>query len=153
MIIAVNKIDIYRVRYHCSTQVLFWWLFPSLLRNAGNKHRNNPRVSAETVRHSSTYIIIYMLYVTVCVGQSHGWWWCSFRMDSGTGRISNQTSWHSWSCWEPIRPSLSNICMFAGRMKSFLFRDDLRWLENSTLVRATICPILKNGLHVMIIGG
>ena len=35
------------------TRVLFWCLFPSLLRNSGNKHQNNPLVSAETVRHSS----------------------------------------------------------------------------------------------------
>ena len=39
------------------TRVLFWTLFPSLLCNAGNKHQNNPLVSAETVRHSSTYIL------------------------------------------------------------------------------------------------
>ena len=26
--------------------VLFWCLFPSLLRNSGNKHQNNPLVSA-----------------------------------------------------------------------------------------------------------
>ena len=34
-------------------------LFLCLLRNSGNKHKNNPLVSAETVRHSSTYIIFY----------------------------------------------------------------------------------------------
>ena len=44
------------------TRELFWYLFPSLLRNSGNKHQNNPLVSAETVRHSSTYIILYVLY-------------------------------------------------------------------------------------------
>ena len=43
------------------TRVLFWCLFPSLLRNSGNKHQNNPLVSAETIRHSSTYIILYKL--------------------------------------------------------------------------------------------
>ena len=42
------------------TQVLFLCLFPSLLRNLGNKHKNNTLVSAETVRHSSTYIILYI---------------------------------------------------------------------------------------------
>ena len=41
------------------TEVLFWYLFPSLLRNSGNKHQNNPLVNAETIRHSSTYIILY----------------------------------------------------------------------------------------------
>ena len=44
------------------TQVLFWCLFPLLLRNSGNKHQNNPLVSAETVRHSSTSIILYLLF-------------------------------------------------------------------------------------------
>ena len=43
------------------TRVLFWCLFPSLLRNSGNKHQNNPLVMAETVRHSSTYTIPYIL--------------------------------------------------------------------------------------------
>ena len=43
------------------TRVLFWCLFLSLLRNSGNKHPNIPLVSAETVRQSSTYIILYAL--------------------------------------------------------------------------------------------
>ena len=43
------------------TRVLFWYLFlPSLLRNSENKHQNNPLVSAETILHSSTYIILYV---------------------------------------------------------------------------------------------
>ena len=29
--------------------------------SSGNKHKNNPLVSAETVGHSSTYIILYVL--------------------------------------------------------------------------------------------
>ena len=41
------------------TGALLWYLFPLLLRNSGNKHQNNPLVNAETVRHSSTYIIFY----------------------------------------------------------------------------------------------
>ena len=41
------------------TGVLFLCLFPSLFRNSGNKHKNNPLVSAETVCHSTTYIILY----------------------------------------------------------------------------------------------
>ena len=45
------------------TRVLFWCLFPSLLHNSGNKHQNNPLVSAWTVRHVSTYIILYLLMV------------------------------------------------------------------------------------------
>ena len=46
------------------TRVLFCYLFPPLLRNSGNKHQNNPLVSAQTVRHSSTYIIFYISYWT-----------------------------------------------------------------------------------------
>ena len=42
------------------TRVLFLCLFPSLLRNSGNKHKNYPFVSTETVRHLSTYIILYV---------------------------------------------------------------------------------------------
>ena len=42
------------------TRVLFRYIVPSLRRNSGNKHQNNPLVSAETVRHSSTYIIVYI---------------------------------------------------------------------------------------------
>ena len=47
------------------TRVLFWYLFPSLLRNSGNKHQNNPLVSAETIRRSSTYIILYLFFYHV----------------------------------------------------------------------------------------
>ena len=43
------------------TRVLFWYLFPELVRNSGNKNQNNPLVSAETVRHSSAYIILYIV--------------------------------------------------------------------------------------------
>ena len=39
---------------------LFWWLFPELRSNEGNKYQNNTRVSAETVRHESTYIILFL---------------------------------------------------------------------------------------------
>ena len=47
------------------TQVLFWCLFPSLLRNSGDKHQKNPLVGVETVRHSSTYIILYIFYTPI----------------------------------------------------------------------------------------
>ena len=42
------------------TRGLFWCLFPVLRSNAGNKYQNNTRVSAETVRHESTYIIVFL---------------------------------------------------------------------------------------------
>ena len=49
------------------TRVLFLCLFPSLLHNSGNKHENNPLVSAETVRYSSTYIILYVDMSMACI--------------------------------------------------------------------------------------
>ena len=43
-----------------SLECYFCVLFPSLLHKSGNKHQNNPLVSVETVRHSSSYIILYI---------------------------------------------------------------------------------------------
>ena len=40
---------------------LFWRFSPELRRNDGNKYKNNTRVSAETVRHESTYIILFLI--------------------------------------------------------------------------------------------
>ena len=40
-------------------RVLLWCLFSLLLRNSGNRHQNNPLVTTETTRHSSTCIILY----------------------------------------------------------------------------------------------
>ena len=34
--------------------------FPGLRNSEGNKHQNNTRVSAETVRHESTHIILFL---------------------------------------------------------------------------------------------
>ena len=42
------------------TRGLFWCLFPELRSTQGNKNQNNPRVIAETVRHESTYIILFL---------------------------------------------------------------------------------------------
>ena len=42
------------------TRGLFWCLFPELRSNEGNKHQNNAQVSTETVRHESTYIILFL---------------------------------------------------------------------------------------------
>ena len=42
------------------TRGLFWCLFPEVRSNEGNKHQNSTRVSAETVRHESTYIILFL---------------------------------------------------------------------------------------------
>ena len=48
------------------TRVLFWYLFPELRSNSGNKHQNIPLGSAEAVRHSSTYIILYLFPEQSC---------------------------------------------------------------------------------------
>ena len=42
------------------TRGSFWCLFPELQGNEGNKHQNDTRVSTETVRHESTYIILFL---------------------------------------------------------------------------------------------
>ena len=44
------------------TRGLFCCLFPDLLSKEGNKHQTNTRVSAETVRYESTYIIFNFLH-------------------------------------------------------------------------------------------
>ena len=42
------------------TSGLFLSLLPELRSNDGNKHKNNTRVSAETIRHESTDIILFL---------------------------------------------------------------------------------------------
>ena len=42
------------------TRGLFWCLFPELRSDEGNEYQNNIRASAETVRHESTYIILFL---------------------------------------------------------------------------------------------
>ena len=44
------------------TRGLFLCLFPELRSKEGNKHKNNTRVGAETVRHESTYIILFLTW-------------------------------------------------------------------------------------------
>ena len=43
------------------TRGLFWCLFPDLRINEGNKHQNDIQASAETARHESTYIILFLI--------------------------------------------------------------------------------------------
>ena len=50
------------------TRVFFLYL---LLSNSGNKHKNNLLVSAETVRHSSAYIILYISIISEMGPRSH----------------------------------------------------------------------------------
>ena len=44
------------------TRGLFWCLFPELRNNEENNTKNNTRVSAETVRHESTYVILFQTW-------------------------------------------------------------------------------------------
>ena len=43
-----------------SREGYFWCLFPELQSNLGNKHQNNTRLSAETVRNESTCNILFL---------------------------------------------------------------------------------------------
>ena len=49
------------------TRVLLRCLSPSLPHNSGNKHQNNPLVSVQTVRHSSSYSILYIYLMSPLV--------------------------------------------------------------------------------------
>ena len=55
-----NNVYTLVINCFCPHRVLFWYSFPSLLRNSGNKNQNNPLMSVETVRHQSTYIILFL---------------------------------------------------------------------------------------------
>ena len=46
-------------------RVLFWCLFPLLLRNLRNKHQNNPLLSTKTGHDLSLYVILYLLHYTI----------------------------------------------------------------------------------------
>ena len=56
------------------TRVLFRYLSPPLLGNLENKHQNDPLVSIETVRHLSTYIILYIYWETCRVFSVYQMW-------------------------------------------------------------------------------
>ena len=43
-------------------RVLFWYLFPSLLRNSGNKHQNNPLSTLK--RFVTRVLTLFSIYVT-----------------------------------------------------------------------------------------
>ena len=82
------------------TWVLFQCLFPSLLHSSGNKHQNNPLFRAETIFHSSTYIIFYTLtdISRPWANNASGTWpiWCIVIVmtlssrDMGEGNIAAQ---------------------------------------------------------------
>ena len=62
-----NRQDTYRMLYVLEWRTvsalmrrLFWCLFPELRSNEWNKRQYNTGVSAETARHESTYIILFL---------------------------------------------------------------------------------------------
>ena len=65
--IRVISYGTYRIMYILAwrtvdalTRGLYCCLFPELRSNEENKHKNNTRVSAWTVRHKRTYIILFL---------------------------------------------------------------------------------------------
>ena len=124
------------------TRVLFWCLFPELLHNLGNKHQNNPLVSAETVRHSSTCIVIYIyIYVwpsdaTVIIGSSDGLWvvwchdiaWIPWFIMNWTPRTNSHEIWkkyngfHSIKCmWKCCLQNISHFVLVSICQLRFLW--------------------------------
>ena len=59
-----NKIVYSRGELFLRTPECYLCLIPSF-RNAENEHKNNPLVSAEAVRHSSTLVILY-IFIDLC---------------------------------------------------------------------------------------
>ena len=62
--------NIYKITYvlewrtvYAVTRGWFWCFFPELRSHEGNKHRNNTRMSAYTVHHKSTYIILFLTWL------------------------------------------------------------------------------------------
>ena len=78
------------------TRWLFWCLFSELRSNEGNGHQNTTPVSAETVRHASTYIILFLTRHTESINDDKttifthrrrvslvrfsSWWWRHNRL-------------------------------------------------------------------------
>ena len=51
----------------CTHSSVILVLFPSLLRDSGNKHQNNPFVSTITVPHSSNLHTLFFIFSTVII--------------------------------------------------------------------------------------
>ena len=100
---AIWNMDKYRIMYvlewrtvSAFTRGLFLCLFSELRSNEGNKHKNNSRVSAETICHENAYIILFLtwynepinddknddLYTSphVSLVRSSFCWWCYNRL-------------------------------------------------------------------------
>ena len=62
---------------------LFLCLFPELRSNGGNKHKNNSRVSSETVRDENIYIIVFLTRHSVSINDDKN---ADLYWKSGTSR-------------------------------------------------------------------
>ena len=91
------------------TRVLYLCLFPSLLGNLGNKHKNIPLVSAETVRHSSTYTILFKFkdcYTTTLISQKwlFRWPFIGIRNERNVLAVSDQDLRCAGAPWQSDLP-------------------------------------------------
>ena len=77
------------------TRGLFWCLFPELRSNEGNEYQNNTRVSAETIRHESTYIILFLTRHNVSINE--------YKTTSFTHRPRVSLARFSFCCWRHNR--------------------------------------------------
>ena len=67
-----NNVCTLMTNCYCAHLSVIFVLISLLLRNSGNKHKSNPLMSIETVRHPSTYIILYlfMMFLEVLPGNT-----------------------------------------------------------------------------------
>ena len=110
------------------TRVLFWYLLPSLLRNSGSKHQNNPLVSSETIRHSSTYIILYAwIQIMTGCGRQPAITWAN--VDPHICRQTNYaTSLTHWGLTMPY----GNVDLDQHWLKKWQIRAKFYWPHKST---------------------
>ena len=101
------------------TQVFSWCLFPELRSTSGNKHQKNPLVSAETVRHSSTYIILYSFRSLTCL------LWRGSRRAAQWGCCDGAGSPPWASC--PPPPATPKSCCGSRANSSASWRPEIAW--------------------------
>ena len=124
------------------TWVLFWCLFPSLLRNSGNKHQHDTLVSAETVCHSSTYVILYSLYLLHSLQATAAVMPTPNPVRPTTRAIPTISSIPCWAVW--MIPTLDCLgkCAAAG-FKSLWLSDTIWWHRYwSTLAQVMACCLM-----------
>ena len=121
------------------TRVLFWYLFPSLLRNSRNKHQNNPIVSAETIRHSShtlfsissdsiRHFIMFILLFHVCYNGR-----CKLFEMNLLLLVSNKRNWCEIFMSYNIRGMcfVRNLSNPVVRVYLFILNSPIKWVQLS----------------------